>query len=100
MKGAKMKDKPTCVQCHQKMEYQYGNESISFPFCNNPACPNFSLLAAEILPSEKETLNKISEVTSATCLECGCWYGHGAHYQGCSQLKELNEKKTIHTNRD
>jgi len=33
-----------CVQCGQEMKYSYGNDNFIAPFCNNPECPNYSLL--------------------------------------------------------
>jgi hypothetical protein len=45
---------PKCVMCSNPMEHQYGNEKISFPFCNHAQCPNYGLLQTEVYPREKK----------------------------------------------
>lgn len=43
-----------CVQCHREMTNEYGNEKLSFSFCNYADCPNFALLQATEFPKEKD----------------------------------------------
>lgn len=42
-----------CIQCVKPMENSYGNEHLSFPFCNNHKCPNYALLQTGVLPKKE-----------------------------------------------
>jgi len=48
------KEVKNCIHCQEEMVYSYGNKNITFPFCNNPKCPNYGLLQTGMYPKEAE----------------------------------------------